>query len=431
MIPKTITIKNNELPDHPGVYFYYDVSGELLYIGKATSLKRRVGSYFTKAHDRRIAEMVSQIDRIDYEETPTVIEALVLEANQIKKFKPKYNILQIDDKSFWYVTISREDYPRVELMRGHDLKLLGVNPFQKTLSQKAKKRFLAIYGPYTSARSLKTALRLLRKMIPWSDCVPGQKRPCFNAQIGLCAGVCSGAVGKREYKRIIKQLMLFLDGKKRQLVRDLKKQMKEASAKQEFEKAAVLRNRVFALEHIKDIALIQRDDRELIPQIEESGIDLAGRIEAYDISNISGSFAVGSMVVFEEGKPAKGQYRKFKIKTVKGANDVGMLEEVMCRRLRRGELYPHAWPLPELMVIDGGGPQVNRVQQVLDERGVKIPIFGLAKGPDRKRDRLVYDRTNEDLLAVAERGKEVFQRARDEAHRFAIQYHRKLRSKLK
>jgi excinuclease ABC subunit C len=431
MIPKDIKIKKNTLPDSPGVYFYYDAKGKLLYIGKATSLKRRVGSYFTKAHDRRIAKLVSEITKIDYIETPTVIEALVLEANQIKAHKPAYNILMADDKSFWYAVITKEDYPRLELMRGHDLKLLGVNPFQKTLSEKAKKHFLAIYGPYTSARALKTAFHILRRIIPWSECVPGSKRPCFNAQIGLCAGVCTEAVSKREYKQVIKQLRMFFEGKKRQLVIDLKKQMKQAAKVEEYEKAAVLRNRIFALEHIKDVALIQKDDRELIPESRRGELDLAARIEGYDISNISGKFAVGSMVVFEGGKPSKSQYRKFKIKSVQGANDVGMMEEVMRRRLRRAELYPKAWPLPELMVIDGGEGQVARVERVMQEMGVSVPMIGIAKGPDRKQDRLVYNRKDEKLLAIAERGKVLFQRVRDEAHRFAVKYHRQLRSKRK
>jgi excinuclease ABC subunit C len=431
MIPKQIKIKKKKLPDCPGVYFYFDKGGRLLYIGKATSLKRRVGSYFTKAHDRRIAELVSKITRIDYSETATVIEALVLEANQIKKHKPPFNILMADDKSFFYLTITKENYPRVVLMRGHELKVLGVNPFQSKLSEKAKKRFLAIYGPYTSSRSLQTALKILRKIIPWSDCVPGAKRPCFNAQIGLCARVCTEAVSKQEYKQVIKQLRMFFEGKKRQLVIDLKMRMKEAAKKQEFEKAAVLRNRVFALEHIKDVALIQKEERELIPEYVEGGIDLLGRIEGYDISNISGKFAVGSMVVFEEGRAAKSQYRKFKIKTVTGVDDVGMMEEVMRRRFRRAELYPKAWPLPELMIIDGGEGQVARVERVMQEMGVKVPMIGIAKGPDRKQDRLVYNREEEELLAVAERGKVMFQRLRDEAHRFAVRYHRQLRSKLK
>jgi len=434
MIPPSIIIKNKELPDEPGVYFYYDAQGKLLYIGKATSLKRRVSSYFTKAHDQRIGEMVRQIVRIDYQVTPTVIEALVLEANQIKVHRPKYNILEQDDRSFLYLVITRENYPRPILMRGHELEVLGINPFRKELSASAKKKFLAVYGPYISGRSLRQALEIIRHMIPWSDCEPpklGEKvRPCFAASIGLCPGVCTGVITPKEYRRIIQQLLWFFEGKKGNILRALRKQMQQAAKAQDYETAAKVRNQINALEHIQDIALIQREDREVIPQTQAGGIDLHGRMEAYDISNISGTSAVGSMVVFEKGKPAKDQYRKFKIKTVRGANDVGMLEEVLRRRLSRARLYPHAWPLPVLIIIDGGEGQVHRAQHVLSETGFTIPVIGIAKGFDRKQDRLVYDRTDPQLLAVAERGKDIFQRARDEAHRFAISYHRKLRGKI-
>ncbi len=423
------------LPDAPGVYLYYDEDGELLYVGKATSLKRRVGSYFTKAHDNRIGEMVGQIAKIDYIETPTVIEALVLEANQIKSLKPKYNILQRDDKTFLYLVITNEPYPRPLLIRGHELKKMGVNPFSSTPSKEMEKRFKRVFGPYTSSRSLKMALELIRKVIPWSTCQPpevtGKTRACFNSQIGKCPGVCAGRVSKRDYQRYMRQLIMFFDGKKIRLERSIEKEMQKASKALQFEEAAVWRRRLRALQHIQDIALISKEDHELpyrdVGAVD--GIDLEGRIEAYDISNISGTNAVGSMVVFEEGRPAKAQYRKFKIKTVEGANDVAMMEEVIRRRLRRAELYPKAWVLPEIMVIDGGKPQVNRVQQVLDELGMSVPIIGLAKGFDRKQDRLVFDRTNEEVRRVATRGKEVFQRARDEAHRFAVKYHRELRGK--
>mgnify|MGYP006412102185 CR=1 FL=1 len=435
MISEDIDVKNNELPDSPGVYFYFDKKDKLLYIGKATSLKRRVGSYFTKAHDRRIAELVGKIARIDYIKTPSVIEALVLEANQIKAHKPKYNILQRDDKSFLYLMITNEDYPRPLLMRGHELKKLGINPFRPELTKKDKKQFLRVFGPYTSSKSLRTALDLVRRTIPWSDCQPPEVthkyRPCFNAQIGKCAGVCGGLVEKREYKKIIRRLTLFFDGKKKQLLRELKREMLRASVQLRFEQAGKLKRQIFSLDHIQDVALVSREESNL-PYVEtdtEGSINLNGRIEAYDISNISGAHAVGSMVVFEHGKPAKALYRKFKIKGVEGPNDVAMMEEVMRRRLRRAQIHPKAWPLPEIMVIDGGKPQVNRVQKVLDEMGMNVPIVGLAKGFDRKQDRMVYDRTNEELLRVARRGKDLFQKARDEAHRFAIRYHRKLRSK--
>jgi len=319
-------------------------------------------------------------------------------------------------------------------MRGHDLKKMRVNPFNTELKGVAKKKFLRVFGPYTSGRSLRMALDLIRKVIPWSDCAPpeitGKNRPCFNAQIGKCAGVCSGTISKQEYRKIIKQLILFFEGKKKQIVRQLKRDMAKAAASLQFENAEQLKRKIFALEHIQDVALVSKEDSEL-PYVgmPDEAINLMGRIEAYDISNISGTSAVGSMVVFEEGKPAKSQYRKFKIKTVVGPNDVAMMEEVMRRRLRRAQLHPQSWPLPELMVIDGGTPQVNRVQEVLDEMGIQVPIVGLAKGVDRKQDRLVYDRTNEELEKVVRRGKEIFQRARDEAHRFAVRYHRTVRSK--
>lgn len=430
MIPKQIKLKNSELPDAPGVYFYYGQKDHLLYVGKATSIKRRVVSYFVKAHpstslraDGRIGEMVSQIARIDYHETPTVIEALILEANEIQARRPKYNILGRDDKTFLYLVITDEPFPRPQLIRGHELK--------------TRKKYSHVFGPYTSSRSLKMAMDMIRGGIPWSTCQPGQRRACFDAQIGKCPGVCTGKISRTEYRRVIKQLILFFEGKKAKLERDLKKEMARAAKALRFEEAVILRRRVYALEHIQDIALISREDYELPFTKKETidAIDLMGRIEAYDISNISGTSATGSMVVFEEGKPAKNLYRKFKIKTVHGANDVACMEEVVRRRLKRATRPTMAtratknWELPEIMIIDGGEPQVNRVQEVLDELGVEVPIIGIAKGFDRKQDRLVFDSTNQELQRVATRGKELFQRARDEAHRFAVKYHRVLRSK--
>ncbi|MCR4314690.1 MAG: excinuclease ABC subunit UvrC [Candidatus Uhrbacteria bacterium] len=440
MIPTSIKIKRGELPDAPGVYLYFDREGELLYVGKATSLKRRVGSYFTKAHELRIEEMVAQIARIDYIETPTVIEALVLEANKIKALEPKYNILARDDKTFLFLVITNEPFPKPLLIRGHELRQMGVDPWGGggVKDSRASKKFLRIFGPYTSSHSLKIALELIRKIIPWSTCEPpevtGRVRGCFNSQIGKCPGVCTGKISQREYIRYIRQLITFFDGKKLKLERELEREMKKAAKELRFEEASVYRRRLGALQHIQDIALLSREDHDLPFSREpvDGTINLDGRIEAYDISNISGTSATGSMVVFEEGKPAKDKYRKFKIKTVVGPNDVAMMEEMIRRRLSRAGRPGRAgrdWELPVIMVIDGGLPQVNRVQAVLDELGMKVPIVGLAKGFDRKQDRLVFDRSNEELVRVATRGKELFQKARDEAHRFAVRYHRVLRAK--
>lgn len=434
MFPVYIKIKDGFLPDSPGVYFFYDQKNVLLYIGKATSLKKRVGSYFTKAHDRRITEMIGRIAKIDYLETPTVIEALVLEANQIKTKKPKYNILERDDKSFLYLTITNEKFPRPILQHGLDLERLGINPFDKQLSEKAKKNFLAVFGPYTSGGALRKSLDLLRKIIPWSNCQPpeitGRSKSCFSVHLGLCPGVCSGTIEQKDYQKIIHQLILFFEGKTSRLISQIKKDMKTASANLDFETAAKLRNKIFALEHIQDVAVISREDSDLpFAKPEGFGADLSGRIEAYDISNISGTAAVASMVVFKNRKPDKKEYRKFKIKTIKEVNDVAMMEEVLRRRLLRVQKQPKAWPLPEVFVIDGGEGQVNKVNQILKEFVLKIPVIGLAKGFDRKQDRLVFASNDKELARLAVRGKELFQQARDEAHRFAVKYHRAVRQK--
>jgi excinuclease ABC subunit C len=417
MLPKKVKIKNQILPDSPGVYFFFDKKEKLLYIGKATSLKKRVGSYFTKAHDSRIAEMINQIRRIDYIETPTVIEALVLEANQIKTQKPKYNILERDDKSFLYLVITNEDFPRPILMRGLELERFGINPFTRGLSTKTKREFVAVFGPYPSGAALRKSLDIIRKIIPWSDCLPGQKRACFNVHLGYCPGVCVGAISKKDYQQIVKHLIWFFEGRKKYLIDQLKKDMRNASKKTEFEKAAKLRNQIFALEHIQDVAVISQNEPE-------SSFVKIGRLEAYDISNISGTSAVGSMVVFKAGKPAKNLYRKFKIKTVKGTNDVAMLEEVLRRRLRHAE-----WPLPEIFVIDGGEGQVSRIAKVFQEEKISVPVIGIAKGFDRKQDRLVFNEKSPNIKQLVVRYKEFFQQARDEAHRFAVKYHRMVRNK--
>lgn len=434
MIPPSIVIKNGALPDNPGVYFYYDVKGELLYIGKATSLKKRVGSYFTKAHDARIGELVHRIARIDYIEVPTVIEALVLEANQIRAHQPPYNVLQRDDKSFLYLCITNEDFPKPVLLRGLDLERMDIRPFSKELSPKARQKFLAVFGPYTSGRSLRTALDLVRKTIPWSTCTPPASpgvKPCFDAQIGKCPGVCTGAISKRAYRAIIRQLVMFFSGDKDKLLRQLRRDMTAAAKEKRFEDAAALRNRVFALEHIHDVSLIIKDDvPSTVHHAPSTGfIDINGRLEAYDIAHTSGTSNVASMVVFEDGKPLKSAYRKFRMKSFEGSNDVGAMEEVLRRRLQRAVTSATTWPLPELMIIDGGEVQVERVQRVLDEFGFRVPIVGIAKGFDRKQDRLVYDTTNKELQRVVTTFKEVLQHARDEAHRFAGSYHRVLRSK--
>jgi excinuclease ABC subunit C len=399
-----------KLPDTPGVYIMKDGDGRVLYVGKAGNLRRRVSSYFERPHDVRIETLVSKIVEIDHEKTDTALEALILEAELIRKFVPPFNVREKDDKSFLYFGITKEKFPRVLLVRGNA-------GFSGTT-----------FGPFTSASSAREASKILRKIFPWSTHVDvtsdmGQatsKRPCFDYEIGLCPGTCIGAITHEDYMKNIERLKLFLEGKKKIVVRSLEKEMAAAAKSLDFEKAAKLRHQLFALKHIRDSALISES-----PLISTSGVNIPGdyrhqvsiyRIEGYDISNISGTSAVGSMVVFENGEPNKNEYRKFKIRTVFKPNDVGMLTEVLERRLK------NSWRLPNLILIDGGIAQANAAKKVLMRAGIKVPILGIAKGAERKRN---------DILGAIPKGvtKETLIRVRDEAHRFAINYHKNLRKR--
>ena len=434
------------LPESPGVYIYKDAKGKLLYIGKAANLKRRVSSYFhlrplaspqqgediivgennpervplrrddeglpstiprrlLVSHDTRIEKLVSEIKKIEYKKTDSALEALILEAELIKKFQPPYNIREKDDKSFLYVEITKEPFPRLLLVRGKAL-------------QSYELRSRKIFGPFISASNIREALRILRKIFSWNTHSPEAlkkiaSRPCFDYEIGLCPGACVGAVSRQEYKKTIRKLALFFKGKKRQIVRETEKEMNIASKQLDFEKAEKLKRELFALRHIQDVALI--NEERVTPKSYKLKA-ISYRIEGYDISNISGTFAVGAMAVFENGEPKKSEYRKFKIRSLKESNDVGMLKEVLERRLTHTE-----WRLPNLMLIDGGKGQVNIVEQVLKEHGTNIPVVGIAKGPERKRNDVygnIPDWTDEKTLI----------KVRDEAHRFAISYHRALRN---
>lgn len=377
-----------------------DANGRILYIGKAGNLKRRVSSYFLRPHDTRIQKMVSEIRAIDYKETDTALEALILESALIKEHQPPFNVKEKDDKSFLYVEITKEKFPRVLLVRGKDL---------------AGRIY---FGPFTSASSIREALRIIRKIFPWSihtaDKIGTFKRPCFDHEVGLCPGTCIGAISRKDYLKNIRNIKLFFAGKKRQIMRELEREMKFVAKNLEFEKADELKRQIFAIQHIRDVALISDSE---IAGLSATNYKLQAsyRIEGYDISNISGTSAVGSMVVFENGKPAKGEYRKFKIQTIHESNDVGMMKEVLRRR------FGNPWTLPDLILVDGGKGQVNVAREVLSEFGLRIPVVGIAKGPERKKN---------EFVGVVPRGIEekTLIRVRDEAHRFAIAYHKRVRS---
>jgi len=389
-----------KFPDSPGVYLMKDKKGEIIYIGKATSLKKRVGSYFNRALNTKTEKLVSEIVDIDFQTTESAMEALILEANLINLHKPYYNIKLKDDKYFVNIIITEEKFPRILIARASD---------------KKKRKTKNIFGPYTSKQDARRVIDLLAKIF-----CNKKKDPSSTENLYLryhIKGYSSGKVGsisEGDYKKIINNIKSFLKGKKERVVKRTEEEMLSAARRKDFEKAAQLRDQIFALRHIRDTAFMDKED--LLLEKQSTDFD---RIEGYDISNISGKDAVGSMVVFRRNRPDKDEYRKFKIKTVQGANDIAMMKEVLERRFGNG----HDWQLPDLIVMDGGMTQTNAAKTVLKKNGLTIPIVGIAKGPDRKGEKLFFSAPKGFVFPDIGLIKEV----RDESHRFAINYHRKLR----
>jgi len=409
--PPEIEIQGGELPTQPGVYLFKDAAGKILYIGKATSLRTRVRSYFQRPADARIAVMIRRAAAVDLRPTPTAIEALLLESRLIKKHQPPFNVREKDDKSRVFLAFTREDYPQPVLVRGHELVRMP------------KKGFLKVFGPFLSAASVQAALDALRRPFPWTTCKPGRRRPCFYRHLGKCPGVCTGEITPRQYRKIIRSLMRYFDGRRSEVIREMEREMERAAWSERFEEAAALRDRIHALQHVKDMAVLKGEDISAGRQI-----DPFGRIEGYDISNTGGQEAVGSMVVFLDGEPAKKMYRKFLIRTVAGPDDTTMMAEVLRRRFgHSGTDGQDSWPAPDIILVDGGRGQLNAAKRVLEECGLDIPLVGLAKGPDRKKDELVYDKSDHELTRLVHAFRPLFVRVRDEAHRFALSYHRQRR----
>jgi excinuclease ABC subunit C len=388
--------KIKKFPGSPGVYIMRDSQHHPLYIGKASSLKHRVLSYFQRPQETRLEQMLEKVTYIDIAKTDSVIEALFLENRLIKNNQPKYNIKLKDDKTFLGIFITKEEWPRIIPAR---------------LTQKLPPG--EFYGPFPSATQVREALKIIRKIFPYrTTCIPLSGKACLDFHLGMCPGVCIGQITKQDYQKTIKQIKMFLRGQKKEIIKEIKRSMNEAAKNFEFEQAAKLRDRLNALQHIQDVSLIQKDDLRL-------GQNIPHRIEAYDVSNISGVFSVGSMVVFTEGLIDKNQYRKFKIKTVVGADDIASLKEILARRLNHDE-----WTLPDLILIDGGKGQVNGAKKVLKSRNLKIPVVGIAKGPKRDKNEII---ANPSIILGQNRiDKKLLLRLREEAHRFAIQYYRKI-----
>jgi len=431
MIKKILEKILKELPSKPGVYLFYNNKGKIIYIGKAANLKSRVRQYWQKSVMLTPAKhsMMKKIAKIDFRVCDSEIEALILEGNLIKKHQPEYNVIMRDDKSFSYIKITTEDeWPTVIMTR-------QVEPGGK------------YFGPFTSVTAVKETLKLLGKIFPYRKCKMSKDKVCLFGRLGTCP--CNGQIEKHEYKKMIKEISMFLEGKKKTILRDLKKQLKNleprTSTNEKIEKLKwkiINLEKVLAHKHILGLEdKVEVDLSELTKELSLKKVP--ERIEGYDVSNIYGQQAAGAMVVFKNGRPEKSEYRRFKIKTVGGIDDVAMLKEVLTRRLKRTKIIRQAqgstrtrtrtrtaqdagWALPDLIIVDGGKGQLNAAQKVLDEYKLKIPVISLAK---RLEEVYVPGEIKARVLTRNSPALHLIQRVRDEAHRFAVSYHRLLRKK--
>ena len=535
------------MPAKPGVYLFKDKEGKVIYVGKAANLNSRVRSYFGAPSNlsSKIQRLVSKIQDFEFVVTNSEQEALILECNMIKKYTPRYNVRLKDNKTFPYLKIDiNEDWPGVYITR------------------RVQKDGARYFGPFASAGSVRKTLRLIKKIFPFRSCskrIEGKdKRPCLDYYIHRCLGPCIGAVEKQEYHNVIKQVILFLQGKQEIILRELNTKMKAAAQQLQFERAALLRDQINAIEKViegqriaitlqgeKDVIGLAQNEKQayvelfsirnnkligqdhftmegiqseppgqimtsfvkqyyasasyipplillqhpvdepavlsewlgqqrgskvelqvpqqgakkkLVDTVTENaaqGLELAQakemkaevissglqelknrlrlpkmprRIECYDVSNIQGALAVGSMVVLEKGWPKPAHYRRFRIKTVAGADDYAMIQETLRRRFKRGLTGEGTWAItPDLALIDGGRGQLNAALEVRRELGLdSIPMVSLAK---ENEEVFIPDDPQPVYIAKDSPALHILQRARDEAHRFAISYHQKLRHK--
>lgn len=521
--------KINTLPTNPGVYLFRDAKGAILYIGKAKNLNNRVRTYFANAVDLTRSKQVMVHAAADVETiiTNTEAEALILESTLIKRHRPEYNIDLKDDKYFLYIKITADEYPTLETVR-------------RIGTDRSK-----YFGPYASARAVRTTLKMLKNIFHYRTCKPGQGRPCFDYTIGRCAGPCVNAIGPRQYQAIIKNITSFLRGNMQPVIDDLNDTMRRAAKQKQYEKAAQYRDQLEAVSRLRAaqqvvaprqssqdvIGLVRRDGlaavnrfvirggalidkqnfliertrdlpdqsvlnefllryypqttdwpqeiivrlmppdaaalkqltgarntvpqkgkkRQLLTMSETNAADWLKRsqeaegkrkqlawqalaelgralrlappprrIEVYDISNLQGVNAVGSMITFINGLPENNQYRKFNIRTVRGANDPAMLAEVVRRRFTSDQLKNLPWP--DLIILDGGRGQLSVVDKQLPTRARPIPVVALAKRLEE-----IYTRDQSTPQRLPENSPAYFllQRLRDEAHRFAIGAHRR------
>ncbi len=409
---KSQDFKKLGFPDTPGVYIWKHGS-TILYIGRATNLRDRVGSYFARdliiSRGPHILDMVTMSDHIEYLATGSVLEAIILEANLIKKHHPKYNTKEKDNKSFVEVIITDEDWPRVLMVRSRDLQILELTGriSRVKFSGKIKYRF----GPFPSGTILRESLKIIRKIFPFRDdrsTNPDTEQ--FYIQLGLTPDV-GNSINRKNYLATIGYIRNMLSGKTVTLVKQLTRTMHACAKRLEFEQAAVIKKQLFALEHINDIALIKHDDTD-------TGTHRY-RIESYDVAHISGSSTVGVMTVVSGGLVDKTEYKKFIIRGLKkgSVDDYASLSELLSRRFNHPE-----WIMPSLVVVDGGIGHYNTAVSVLKNLNISIPIVSVIKD-NRHKPKAFHGRA--DLI---KKYKKQILLANSESHRFAIGFHKQKRA---
>lgn len=424
---KLIQFMNNNLdkiikdiPHLAGVYLFYNKENKIIYIGKAIDLKKRVSSYFRVSNSLNSAKraMLRDIHNIEIKPCDGEIEALILESNLIKKYNPKYNVLLKDDKSYAYLVWTKEDFPRIFVAHKNYLD----NNIDK----------LNYLGPFVSGDALRKTLKILRKHFSYRSCKTMPSKPCIYYKLGKCDAPCIQNISKIEYQDNLSTIIEIMRGKSKNILKKLYIQMQSYAKLQKFEQAQEIKNQIEALEKVslhKGIIQSNRSYKQKYIEELQSILKLdklPKRIEGYDSSHFHGDKAVVSMVVFENGKPNKDQYRKFRIQLPpEGGDDFYNLNQALTRRFKRTD-----WPIPDLILIDGGKGQLSTVLKVQQKGNIEfkaIPIISLAK---RLEEIYIPNQDKSILLSKHSKALQILQQVRDESHRFAVTYHRKLRDKL-
>lgn len=417
MISSAIKTQIKKLPDSPGIYQFFDGHNKLLYVGKSVSLRKRVASYFVKKSlGPKTDLLVSKTKVIKHLKVFSEFEALLLEAELIRTNQPFFNSIAKDDKSPIYIKITKSTAPLISLERKRNIK--------------ADRSF--IKGPFPSAKNAREILKMIRKIFPYCH-HKNPKKPCLYVHLGLCPYPYASDESQANYARTIKKIKKLLSGQMRSLTRDLTREMKNYSQKESYEQAAQVKRQIEKLEYltatyrqppeflqqptlVDDLTLSKLKDLQTVLGLPK----IPKRIECYDISNIAGKQATGSMIVFTNGSPDKQQYRRFRIKFTHKPNDYEMIKELISRRVKNN------WPVAELMIIDGGRGQLNAALAVIGKYKVKTFVASLAK---RFEQIYTQDKVLPISLPKESPARQLAQAIRDEAHRFAITYHRLLRTK--